>query len=132
MLKGWFFKMKKLMMICLCLLIFVTTVNSSKSEVYYEIYFNDPLIDLKDTVNFVESTYQEITKYTDKDDVGMMVKLHIDAFENNSINKVVFEESCIKVYLCEEEDVMFTYKGNLQDYCNGSIKRKSWFNIWGL
>lgn len=120
------------MMIMLCLLIFVTTVNSSKSEVYYEIYFDNPLVDLKDTVKFVEDTYREITKYTDKDDVGMMVKLHIDEFMNDSIYEVVYEESCIKVYLCEEEEVIYTYKGNLQDYCTSTIKRKSWLNIWGL
>ena len=130
--KGWFLFMRKILTVLLIVLAFTTTVTSSKSEVSYEIYYNDSTLDLISIINHLEDTYSLVTMNTDKDDVDVMVRLKLDDFSYLDDTKVAFEENKIKLYMCDEEDVVFTYKGYFQDYCSSNVKKKGWLDIWGL
>ena len=124
--------MRKLIVICLFVLTFASSVVSSKSEVTYEIYYNDAMTNLIDIIEHIENTYDRVTMNVDKDDVDVMIRLNIKEFNTEETVITRFEANKIKIYLCNEDEVVFTYKGYLQDYCKNNIEKRSWFNVWKL
>lgn len=124
--------MRKLLFIMMFLLAFTSTVSSSKSELTYEIYYDDPKIDLVAVIEKVEVIYHDVTAKTVKDDIPTIVRFKIDEFIFDGVDRVVLEENCVKVYLQNSEKQLFRYRGSFKDYCENTIFKESWLPIWNL